>query len=230
MLHSHRLSHVAETGQLVPRTKAITAVSGEWTRIAPAREARPRAHPPISMNNRRISRSLPPASSGRRRSMASNGTKPQPGVTTTASLPDVNFSKSIAPAPRKSQLKATTNVIDDDDDDDIDTHFDAQRRDTGVISAIATIARPQAVHAPPSFEHERGAQILRKVNDTFEILQPGTIAPVTGQQASEMKGSIDGRNGAKRRTRRLSKERPSGERDRSSFIDILYGIEQRDTR
>jgi hypothetical protein len=58
LLYTHRLSHVAETGQLVPRSKRSPRVSGDWTRTAPAKAPRSR-HPPISMHNRKVARSLP---------------------------------------------------------------------------------------------------------------------------------------------------------------------------
>lgn len=58
LLYTHRLSHVAETGQLIPRSKRSPRISGDCSRTTTTRAPRPR-HPPISMHNRRVSRSLP---------------------------------------------------------------------------------------------------------------------------------------------------------------------------
>ena len=219
LLYTHRLSHVAETGQLVPRRKRSHRRSGDWTRTAPARPARPR-HPPISMHNRHVSRSLP--------------TTPTDEAKDPFDLPDVQSRRASVPngigsAPNppehKVPLHSADTALEHDQDIDVDDIVRFYEKHNGAISAIATLSKPEATYAPPAFEHDRGSQVLRRVNDDFEILRPGTIPGAQDPNAPPREASIDQ---AKRRSRRLSKERPDHEsRDRNSFIEVLYGSERR---
>jgi hypothetical protein len=95
----------------------------------------------------------------------------------------------------------------------------------GAISAIATLPKPELAHTPAALEHNRSSEVLRRVNDGFEILKPGTISEPPNPTPQARARSHD-KN--KRHSRRLSKERPStGARNRNSFIDVLYGNENR---
>jgi hypothetical protein len=218
LLYSHRLSHVAETGQLIPRTKRSPVPSGEWLRTAPAREPRPR-HPPISMKNRRISRSLPTTPTGETHDPFNftPSNHPISTISTTAttdrlehlSIPDV-----VQPRP-PPEIKDTVTISPQQD------RFYSKQ--TGTISAIAALSKPEAAYAPSTFEHGRGSEVLRRVNDGFEILQPGTIPAA---QANEPPKDPVPKDKTKRHSRRLSKERPSTSRDRNSFIEVLYGNER----
>lgn len=217
LLHTHRLSHVAETGQLVPRSKRSPRTSGEWSRTAPTRAPRPR-HPPISMHNRGMSRSLPTTPTDDVQNPF-DFVVPKRNVSTTNLLS--NGSAHVEHPKDENKRKDSK-----EDSEDIDTaqpaHFYEQN--DGAISAIATLSRPPAVYVP-TFEHEKDPEVLRRVNDDFQIMKPRPLPepPTDGRKARTVS-----RDRSKRHSRRLSKERPStNARGRNSFIEVLYGNERR---
>jgi hypothetical protein len=220
LLYTHRLSHVAETGQLVPRSKWSPAPGGEWSRTAPARECRPR-HPPISMNNRRISKSLPTTPTNE---ILDPFNFPQPNIMVTT--PSSMSLLSTALLQARNSDTGQAEMAQDSPSNPPPPHLDRfYSKHSGAISAIATLTKPEPTYAAPKVKHDRGGRILRKVNDGFEILQPGTISV---RSTSQPPGPATEKDRSKRHSRRLSKERPStNNHNRNSFIEVLYGDERR---
>ena len=172
------------------------------------------------MHNRRLSRSLPTTPTDE----SKDPFDLVQGQDRRASLPSGSLAAPNPPE-HKVPVSKTTPDIDHEPDADVMDIVRFYEKHNGAISAIASLPRPEATYAPPAFEHERGSEILCKVNDSFEILRPGTISD---RQESQPSSRDVSRDRSKRRTRRLSKERPqAGSRDRNSFIEVLYGDERR---
>lgn len=222
LLYTHRLSHVAETGQLVPRSKRSPRVSGDWTRVAPAKAPRSR-HPPISMHNRKLSRSLPTTPTDEKQDPFDL----PPLADRRSSLPSTQQQAPTPPEHRTAPVppQDTTEQEQDEDIDEVENIVKFYEKHNGAISAIASLARPEAAYDPATFDNDRVSDVLRKVNDSFEILQPGTISNT--QKADPVRRTTS-RDRRKRQARRLSKERPNaGNSDRNSFIEVLYGNDRR---
>lgn len=209
LLQSHRLSHVAETGQLTPRV---------------------RRHQP---NN-----SVEWANSVLQAAKIENADyfTPEPLSSSPPSSPPPNpFSTPSQSA--TAQTEPTTPVSDVHPVNDIQSRdeqsFDSYRPgilQPGVLRpyAVQPYKAPQDISQPyeflpppdpthpPAFQSQRTSQVLRKVNSGFEILRPGTLSNIMPQYAPE--SGNDGR----RASRRLQKKRrssSSSEHKISSFIE-----------
>ncbi|KIW06922.1 hypothetical protein, variant 1 [Verruconis gallopava] len=224
LLYSHRLSHVAETGQLIPRTKKSPVVSGEWPRMNATRDTRSR-YPPISMNNRRVSKSLPTSPTSEKQDPF-DVAAPNPSMT-PSSVSVTNNRVLDSPTMDTSQAEPLS-VRDDHDPVTVPTlPRDFYEQHSGAVSAIAMLSKPKAARSTSTnFEHERGSKVLRRVNDDFEILRAGTISDMQPEERVSRSRQETLESG-KKGPRRLSKERPQANRDKNSFIEVLYGNERR---
>lgn len=212
LLYSHRLSHVAETGQLVPRSRRST--SGESAHAC-AREPKSRSHPPVTY--RGISRSAPTTPTVEQRNPfwpLGPGTAPTPNVAVVG--PEANLpTGKVTDKNAAQEQTASTNE-----------HSPPGRNPTEqsrTDAVVASVSSREISIPAPTFEHNKGSKILRKVNDGFEILQPGSLTRVKSPIGVGGKAKGDR---TRRHSRRLSKERPSTERKRNSFIEVIYGNER----
>lgn len=77
------------------------------------------------------------------------------------------------------------------------------------------VEHPNGPPLPEAFTPKRESQVLRKVNSGFEIMVPGTFAPLTVEDAL-----VDSDGGNRRRTRRLQKVPPSSHRRSRASLDL----------
>ncbi|KAF2787017.1 hypothetical protein K505DRAFT_134371 [Melanomma pulvis-pyrius CBS 109.77] len=202
LLQSHRLSHVAETGQLTPRVRRL-GNSGDWA---------------STVENLRLPQEVSTV----------NGVDyfvprqktPSPPLRPIASSPEE------APVPSSSKLnqdghashqaKQAMPLLETYTPDAQKLNQPESYQPRGPHYDYEDIFAPQDV-APP--QNERESQVLRKVNSGFEILRPGTL----GQPPSpEDEKPADGGNnfGDKRQSKRLQKRRKSSSGSRTShFIE-----------
>jgi hypothetical protein len=79
-----------------------------------------------------------------------------------------------------------------------------------------------------SFYPERNSKILRKVNSSFQVLQPGSFEapkPAKVESAPSIKERKSDRS--RRHSRKLHRKQGSGgSSKRTSFIEIIYGNER----
>ncbi|KAF2804783.1 uncharacterized protein BDZ99DRAFT_451206 [Mytilinidion resinicola] len=185
LLQSHRLSHVAETGQLTPRIRRPEC-SGEWSSIVVPTRPHEAVQPPVEHFTPHRKPSLLPLPPSldmfpippQRASVPPLTKDVQPFYPTSkiVSLPDTY-------RPRGSQYVQHTyqpygNPIRLEDTEQQLTFTAEQNR--------------------------RDSQVLRKVNSGFEILRPGTLT-FANEPALHDTGSS---SGEKRQSRRLRKKRP----------------------
>lgn len=196
LLEEHRMSHIAETGQLLPRTRR-PGHSGEWASIASQ---------PVTP---------PPAPYGQQHTdyFSHGSTSP-----TTPSTADPNYANSFATS-QASQIPPT--LRPDPAIVPATQPINWSLQESNQIPDRET--PPEEGLRRPSFSHD--THVLRHVNSGFVILKPGTLgvpAPVDEQQQtqhpSRTRSSSTGSNVAEGKPRKLQKRRkPSEESTRSSF-------------
>jgi hypothetical protein len=191
LLQSHRLSHVAETGQLIPRTRHVVH-SGDWSDIEDLK-----AITPVARIEPEHYLTLPQPTM-----------LPPPEVVKDLHeqlLPDLHLSFTA----HEGHDVATAEKLG---------RITALGEEFPVFSvSTETLEAPEPAHSDQPFSHERrNSQVVRKVNSSFEILRPGTLGP----QPPEPRPPTDvDKNDSRRHSHRLRKNRTStGERTRLSFI------------
>lgn len=211
LLHTHRQSHVAETGTLVPRVRRPTGISSiDWSSSKVGIPNAPWQPQPPNFRTE---------------------TQPAPAPPPTVPV----FEEPVHLPERRPVNHASQTRM----------HQVAPAQDLGRIlplgewhppfSSQETLDLSEPVHLPPRtyspkpqkpFQHNRNSDVLRKINPTFEILHPGTLNTKEVQPVSSGNGND---KETRRHSRKLHKERPSGEHkrsSRSSFIDVIYGSER----
>ncbi|KAF2496111.1 hypothetical protein BU16DRAFT_617604 [Lophium mytilinum] len=220
LLQSHRLSHVAETGQLTPRIRRPVGSSGEWSSIVvPTRNNEVALSAVEQFTPHQKSSSLPlPAA------LDMFPIPPQ-----RASVPPLTKEgQSLYPA---SQIISPPNTYrprgeqSDPEINGLSSGFPSARQanDSQYVqhtyqpyeSPVRVDETEQQLN-PATQQNRRDAQVLRKVNSGFEILRPGTFTFADEPTLHDTGSS----SGEKRQSRRLRKKRPgSSDYGASSFAD-----------
>jgi hypothetical protein len=193
LLQSHRLSHVAETGQLTPRVRR-PGNSGEWASVAdnirspheistsngvdffvpqqktPSPPLAPLSGPPLD--------ALPLESNYHQDGHASN--QARQGVPLLESYAPRTYQEPQTYQPRGPQ-------------------YDTEEE-------------PSQQEVQTAQNSQRNSQVLRKVNSGFEILRPGTLGEPTSPE--EEKTPVT----EKRKSKRLQKRRTSSSASRTSHF------------
>lgn len=193
LLQSHRLSHVAETGQLTPRVRK-PGHSGEWASMA---------------DNLRLPEEI----------LTANGVDyfvPQQ-KTPSPPLPSPAGPSNDAPVPSASKPIQDGNAANQARQAVPLLETYAARP-----YYLPETYQPRGPHHQYSYEevpievstaqNQRDSQVLRKVNSGFEILRPGTFAPPSPEE--EDKAS----NPDKRQSKRLQKKRRTSSASRTSHF------------
>jgi hypothetical protein len=204
LLQSHRMSHVAETGQLGSRARHVGNTSNGRTS-------------PINVEP------LIP--------------EPEPRIEVTLhaeSQVDLHFENPraapSAPVPRglfETPMPAYLDSMSDCSSElDLGVVQDVER--TKFLDEPRPRCPSPGSKKERSFHAERDSKILRKVNSSFQVLQPGSFAPPKPAQI-EPAHSVNGRkpDHPRRHSRRLHRKQGSGSSSRrTSFIEIIYGNER----
>jgi hypothetical protein len=186
LLQSHRMSHVAETGQLTPRVRK-PGHSGEWASIADGQVAtsngvsyfmpRKTPSPPLLMIE---DPQEEPAST-----RTSNHS--QESQTSSEAKQGVPLSESYAPKaafyPDTYQPRGPSHQFSYD----------------------------QVPYEVQTEQNQRDSQVVRKVNSGFEILKPGTFAPLTPEELELAE--------QRRHSNKLQKKRRTSDIRQSAFVE-----------
>ncbi|KAF2204614.1 hypothetical protein GQ43DRAFT_460599 [Delitschia confertaspora ATCC 74209] len=181
LLQSHRLSHVAETGQLTPRVRR-PGQSGEWASTAD--NLRSDEISTVNGVNYFVPRQKTPSPPLR------PVVEPRDDVSTPAGSAygrdghASNTAKQAVPLletyqPQAYQPRGPQHMYDEEE-----------------ASEQYPVSTPQ---------HQRQSQVLRKVNSGFEILRPGTFPEPTPEEIAQAQAN------EKRQSRKLQKKRRSSE-------------------
>jgi hypothetical protein len=173
LLQSHRMSHVAETGQLTPRVRK-PGTSGEWASVA---EHQISSANGVSyfMPQKTPSPPLPAIVDQPREREASTSMPTQDGHATNESKQGVPLMESYAP-------KAA--------------YYPDTYQPRGPQHQYSYDEVPYEVNTD---QNQRDTQILRKVNSGFEILRPGTFQPPTPEEVELAEGRQPGKKLQKKR-------------------------------
>jgi hypothetical protein len=172
LLQSHRMSHVAETGQLTPRVRK-PGHSGEWASVADNQTASANG---VSyfMPRKTPSPPLAPIADRPQELEASNFA--QDSQASTETKQGVPLMESYAP-------KAA--------------YYPDTYQPRGPQHQYSYDEVPYEVNTE---QNQRDSQILRKVNPGFEILRPGTFAPPTPEEIESAEGRPSKKLQKKRRS------------------------------
>jgi hypothetical protein len=224
LLQSHRLSHVAETGQLTPRTRRVMPMSGDWSGIrhskAISQELESDIKPENYFTRPRVT-SLPLTAS-----MIDPFERFRPAVPPPAATVTDSYEKSL-PDQRQNTIHRKESLSHE-------VHAVATAEKLGQLFTLEnskfsvsqeSIEIPEPAHPAQTFQHDRrNSHVVRKVNSSFEIMRPGTFDHQPAEPLSSLE--IDAPDN-RRYSQKLRKNRPSyGERRRSNFIDLVYGDEK----
>lgn len=217
LLQSHRMSHVAETGQLGPRTRrAGNASSGRASSVNLAPQStEPESEPELP----ELDMTLPTLSQ----------------VDLHFETPTYSFSapvpRGLFETPLPPHLDSMSDYSSELDlgviQDVIRTRYLDEPRPR-CPSPGSKKERPSSSDERRSFQADRNSKVLRKVNSSFQVLQPGSFAapePFIAEPTPSIKSRKSDRS--RRHSRRLHKRQGSNSSSRrTSFIDIIYGNER----
>ena len=208
LLQSHRLSHVAETGQLAPRVRK-PAQSGDYSLDA-------RAPDEILTNvngvNYFVPRKTPSPPHENYVVYAKEPTSSQPSTTYTyttldpAAAPSTSYKGKEPVSTSTSTSTSTYTPPRLQAYEPRGPHHVYDSEDTS-----PTQQQPDHYPVPTAQNNNRQSHVLRKVNSGFEILRPGTFAPPTEAELAALEQQQE-----KRQSRRLQKKRRPSEASRSS--------------
>jgi hypothetical protein len=177
LLQSHRMSHVAETGQLTPRVRK-PGNSGEWASVADNQVGSANG---VNYFMPRKSPSPPLAAVQPQEQRATHAVHhTQEGHAENEATQGVPLMESYAP-------KAA--------------YYPDTYQPRGPQHQYSYDEVPYEVNTDQN-QRDSQNQILRKVNSGFEILRPGTFAPPTPEEHE----LVDGRQGKKLQKKRRSSE------------------------
>lgn len=194
LLQTHRMSHVAETGQLTPRVRR-PGNSGEWASVA---ENQISSINGVNYFNPQKTPSppLPPITSPRNEEEAvatSAASHVQDSQTTNQNRAAIPLTESYAP-------KAAYYP------DSYQPRFPQHQMSYDEV--------PYEVQT--SQNAQRDAEVLRSVNSGFQVLKPGTFAPPQPSPEEEEKEEV----GERRQSKKLQKKRrSSGDSRKSAFVE-----------
>jgi len=249
LLQSHRMSHVAETGQLGPR---IRRAESQIDKRAGAANVQPlvletqsepeSAHRSNSMKPKKLG--------GMKQRQSTRSSRPSvkttvptaiPTTRTPDSEPDYHFmhlhAAPSAPAPVPRGLFETPmptyldNMSDTSSELDLGAVQDVERAKFVEESCsrpppLEADTSDQPNHPRRSFQADRSSRVLRKVNSSFQVLKPGTLGPAEPAMAEIPAVRTNRAGHARRHSRKLYKQQALTESRRSSFIEIIYGNER----
>jgi hypothetical protein len=173
LLQSHRMSHVAETGQLTPRVRK-PGHSGEWASVA---ENQMSSSNGVSyfMPHKTPSPPLPAIVDQQQEREASAPMHAQDSHAANEAKQGVPLMESYAP-------KAA--------------YYPDTYQPRGPHHQYSYDEVPYEVNTD---QNQRETQILRKVNSGFEILRPGTFQPPTPEEVELAEGRQQGKKLQKKR-------------------------------
>lgn len=185
MLQSHRMSHVAETGQLTPRVRR-PGQSGEWASVA---------------ENMRSPQEISTV----------NGVDYFVPQQKTPSPPPPPVAVPSFDAPMPAALKTSQYTNTDNQARPSVPLLETYAQRPFYLPEAYQPRGPHNLHAERSYEevpievntsqNQRDSQVLRKVNSGFEILRPGTL-PLPSPAEEEKAAQAE-----KRQSKRLQKKR-----------------------
>ncbi|CAI6246176.1 unnamed protein product [Periconia digitata] len=191
LLQSHRMSHVAETGQLTPRVRR-PGHSGEWASVADKR-----APPEIASANGVdyfVPQQKPPS--------------PPPPTTTSKEAFISSVSHSTQDSHPTNNERQAVPLLETYAARPFYLPDVYQPRGPGQQPSYDEIP----IEVQTQQNNARSDQVLRKVNSGFEILRPGTFAPPSPEEAAETPAT------QKRQSKRLQKKRTNSAGSRTSHF------------
>lgn len=166
LLQTHRMSHVAETGQLTPRVRK-TGSSGDWTTLAESQIGSSNGVSYFMPQKTPSPPLLPVADSQEERVTTDASTSAQNGQSPKETKQGVPLMESYAPRaayyPDTYQPRVPSHQFSYD----------------------------QVPYEVQTEQNQRDSQVARRVNSGFEILKPGTLTPQTPEELAlaERRGS-----------------------------------------
>lgn len=223
LLQSHRMSHVAETGQLGQRTRRISNVSNGRTspvdleppKLQPGAESESEPEPELP----ELDLTLPTLS------------HVDLHFETTSSTFSAPVPRGLFETPLPPHLDSMSDCSSELDlgviQDVIRTRYLDEPRPR-CPSPGSKMERRTSSGERRSFQADRDSKILRNINSSFQVMQPGTFA---SPEAAVLKSapSIKERSSdrSRRHSRRLRRRQGStSSSGRTSFIEIIYGNER----
>ncbi|PVH96422.1 hypothetical protein DM02DRAFT_535378 [Periconia macrospinosa] len=192
LLQSHRMSHVAETGQLTPRVRR-PGHSGEWASVADKRGA-----PEVATANG-VDYFVPQQKTPSPPPLSTSPPKDAPIHSASYSTQDGHVTNGERQAvPLLETYAARPFYLPDV----------YQPRGPGQQPSYDEIP----IEVQTQQNNGRDSQVLRKVNSGFEILRPGTFAPPSPDEPMEAPAT------QKRQSKRLQKKRTNSQGSRTSHF------------
>lgn len=194
LLQSHRMSHVAETGQLTPRVRR-PGNSGEWASVADHRT--PAANEISTANG--VEYFVPRQKT------------PSPPLCEVAvppqDLPLPSATSYYPTAHASNQAKQAIPLLETQDMNHLPQTYQPRGPQ---FEYDEEEPRQEVVTAQNG---QRQSQVLRKVNSGFEILRPGTLGEPTSPEEDRSTAGSE-----KRKSKRLQKRRTSSSASRTSHF------------
>ncbi|ORY09066.1 hypothetical protein BCR34DRAFT_589548 [Clohesyomyces aquaticus] len=196
LLQSHRLSHVAETGQLTPRVRR-PGNSGEWASVA----ENIRSPQEISTHNG-VDYFVP---------RQKTPSPPLPPVATPSE------ERPVAPVASKynqdghasNQTRQAVPLLETYQPNAFQYEPQTYQPQGPQFEYDQEVPARREVHTNQN--QGRESQVIRKVNSGFEILRPGTFGPPSPEEAQSASGE-------KRQSKRLQKKRRPSDGSRTSHF------------
>ncbi|KAL1607777.1 hypothetical protein SLS60_002713 [Paraconiothyrium brasiliense] len=177
LLQSHRMSHVAETGQLTPRARFRPGNSGEWASVAD------NFKPPEEIGTvNGVDYFVPQQKS------------PSPPLASAAAPQDVSPAME---SPSASQAKQAVPLLESYAPRPF--YLPDVYQPKGPQHQFSYDEMPIQVNTSQNEQRDATGQVLRKVNSGFEILRPGTLPSPEEEQPAPVT--------EKRQSKRLQKKR-----------------------
>jgi hypothetical protein len=200
LLNSHRLSHVAETGQLMPRIRIRPGNSGEWATMADL--SRPSdLLAPTTARTPSPTIAQPSYENPFATPLMSRSTSPTtPSASPIFSPPDFTPATNTLPTMRQDystevQAKSAR---------DIGMNRQCWQVEHAIINrdqlSVATAGSQPVLTAQ---NYKRASEVMRKVNSGFEILRPGTLNVISQSQIVQERDKQEKRPSKKLQKKRL---------------------------
>jgi hypothetical protein len=220
LLQSHRMSHVAETGQLGPRARRAGNTSNGRTSPAnmdlpaPALRSEVEPEPEAEIIVWRESQ------------VDLHFELPDTALPTPAQVPRGLFE---TPMPQYlDQMSDCSSELDLGVIQDVDRARFLDGPRARRPSSGGTKERSPSPKQHRSFKAEHDSRVLRNVNSSFQVLQPGSFAPPDSTKDEPALAAKERKpDRSRRHSRKLHKKQGSGSSSkRTSFIEIIYGNER----
>lgn len=193
LLQSHRMSHVAETGQLTPRVRK-PGNSGEWASVADNQVSTING---VNYFNPQKSPSPPyPATAPRE----------EPGFATSSSTHAEDNTSTYTPHHASSQAKQAMPLTESYAPNA--PYYPDAYEPRGPQHQYSYDEVPYEVSTD---QNQRESQVLRSVNSGFQVLKPGTFQPPTPEEVEQAE---------RRQSKKLQKkQRTSSDSRQSAFVE-----------